>query len=127
MSAESNKALIKDYLKALRKDKRPVTLDKYIAEEELKQHIAMYDVSLPGYWIEAEDLVAEGDKVVVRGMIHGVQTGPLMNIPPTGKEVSFAIFITYRIANHKIVEHWMLVDMLTLMQQIGALPAPSHA
>ncbi|MBK8035347.1 MAG: ester cyclase [Chloroflexi bacterium] len=87
----------------------------------------MYEVSLPGYWIEAEDLVAEGDKVVVRGMIHGVHTGPLLNILPTGKEVSFAIFITYRIANHKIVEHWMLVDMLTLMQQIGALPAPSHA
>ncbi len=127
MSLESNKALIKDYLEAIRKDKHPATLDKYIAEEELKQHIAQTEAVTPGYWIEAEDMVAEDDKVTLRGTIHAQHTGPLMGVPPTGKPLSFTIFITYRIANHKIVEHWMLVDSLALMQQIGALPAPSHA
>ena len=125
MTVESNKTLIREYLDALRRDKSPATLDKYIAEDELKQHIAMYDVTLPGYWIEADDMVAEGDKVALWGTVHGVHKGPLMDIAPTNKQVSFSLFITYRIANGKIVEHWMLADMLSLLQQVGAMPAPA--
>jgi predicted ester cyclase len=126
MTTESNKALIREYLAAIRKDKNPDTLDTYIAEDDLKQHIAMYEASLPGYWIEAEDMIAEGDKVVVRGTVHGVHTGQLMDIAPTGRAITITLFITYRIANGKIVEHWMLPDMLSLLQQVGALPAPAQ-
>ena len=125
MTTESNKAFIREYLEALRKDKDPETLDRYIAEEDLKQHVAMYDASLPGYWIEVEDVMAEGDKVSVRGMVRGVHNGQLMDIGPTGREVAITLFITYRIANGKIVEHWMLADMLSLLQQVGALPSPA--
>ena len=50
-----------------------------------------------------------------------------MGITPTNKAVSFPLMITYRIANNKIVEHWMLADMMSLMQQLGALPTPTHA
>jgi predicted ester cyclase len=127
MTPQANKSLIREYLEALRKDKSRDTLDRFIAEEDLKQHIAMYEASLPGYWIEVEDIVAEDDKVVVRGTGHGVHTGQLMDIAPTGREVAFTLFITYRIADGKIVEHWMLADMLTLLQQVGALPAPAKS
>lgn len=127
MTAETNKAFVQEYLEAIRKDKSRHTLDRFIAEEELKQHIAMFEASLPGYWIEAEDMVAEDDKVVVRGTVHGVHAGQLMDIAATGRQVAFTIFITYRIADGKIVEHWMLVDMLALLQQVGALPVPSQS
>lgn len=123
----TNKEITRQYLEALHRDKSPKTLNQYIAEDELKQHIAMYEISLPGYWIEPQEMIAEGDLVNVRGTIHGVHSGPLMNIPPTGKKVEFSIFITYKFLNGKIVAHWMLVDMMTLMQQIGALPMPSVA
>ena len=125
MTTESNKAFIREYLEALRKDKNPETLDRYIAEDDLKHHIAMYDVALPGYWIEVEDMMAEGDKVALRGMVRGVHNGQLMDIGPTGREVAIALFITYRIADGKIVEHWMLADMLSLLQQVGAVPSPA--
>ena len=72
-----------------------------------------------------EDILADGDRVNLRGTVHGVHNGPLGNIPPTGKEVAVQLFITYRIADGKIAEHWMLADMWTLLQQIGAVPAPS--
>src|SRR5713226_4460200 len=101
MTTETNKQFIKRYLDAIRKDKSAATLNTFIAEEELKQHIAMYEAALPGYWIEAQDTIAEGDKVAVRGLVHGVHKGNLMNIPPTGKEVNFQLFITYRIADGK--------------------------
>jgi predicted ester cyclase len=126
MTAEANKMLSKEYFAALRRDKGPATVDRYMTDEDLKHHIALYETVVPGYWIEIEDLVAEGDKVVVRGTVHGVHNGPLNDIPPTGKPIAIALFIIYRIANGKIVEHWMLTDMLALLQQIGAMPAPSQ-
>jgi predicted ester cyclase len=127
MTAETNKALIAHYFDALRQDKSPAILDAFIAEDELKQHIALYEASFPGYWLEAEDLIAEGDQVVVRGKVRGVHRGALMDIPPTGREVAVPIFITYRISNGKIVQHWMLVDMPELLRQIGSTPGVPNA
>ena len=125
MSAETNKTFIRHYLEAIRKDKSPKTLDTYMTDEDLKHHIAMYEGVLPGYWIEAEQLIAEDDLVNVHGLIKGVHSRPFGNVPPSGKHVSFPIFITYRIVSGKIVEHWMLVDMPLFLQQIGATPAPA--
>jgi predicted ester cyclase len=47
-----------------------------------------------------------------------------MNIAPTGKEVSMPFMIIYRVANSKIVQHWLIADQMGLMQQLGAIPAP---
>jgi predicted ester cyclase len=125
MSSETNKQLIREYLEALRKDKSPATLDKYISDEHLKQHIAMFEAALPGYWIEAADLIAEDDRVAMRGIVHGVHNGSLMGIPATGKTITIQGYLIYRIANNKIVEFWMLADMPALLEQIGAVPAPT--
>jgi predicted ester cyclase len=124
MSTEANKVFVRQYLDTLTKDKSPTTLDKYMTDEDLKHHIAMYDAAIPGYWIEAEEILAEGDRVNVRGTVHGIHNGQLMHVAPTGKQVKFPLFITYRIADGKIAEHWMLPDMLTLLQQVGAVPTP---
>ena len=119
MSAENNKAIIRRYLEDFRTDRSPATLDKYIVEDELKQHIAMYDSVLPGYYLAPEDIIAEGDRVVVRATVHGVHKGTFMGAPPTGKTVAFPLIIIYKLADGKIVEHWMLTDMLAFMEQIG--------
>jgi predicted ester cyclase len=119
MSAEHNKDIIRRYLEDFRTNRSPATLDMYIVEDELKQHIAMYDSVLPGYYLEPEDIVAEGDRVVVRATVHGVHQGPFMGTPPTGKIVAFPLIIIYKLADDKIVEHWMLTDMLAFMEQIG--------
>ena len=122
MNTDTNKALIERYFAALRTDKNSA-MDIFVAEEELKQHIIMYDASFPGYWLEAQDVIAERDLVSIRGVVHGVHNGPLMHLPPTRKEVTVPFFIIYRIADEKIVQHWMLVDMPSLLQQIGAVSA----
>jgi predicted ester cyclase len=127
MSTETNKDLIRRYLEAIRQDKSPATLDKFIEEDDLKQHIAIFEQVLPGYYIDVEGMLAEGDQVAVRGMVHGIHKGEFMGIAPTEKQVSFPLMITYRIANNKIVEHWMLADMMAFMQQLGAVPDPAHA
>jgi predicted ester cyclase len=122
MNPDTNKAVIESYFTELRKDKTSA-IDTFVAEEELKQHILMYEASFPGYWLEAQEMIAERDLVSIRGLVHGVHNGPLMQLPPTGKQVTVPFFIIYRIADEKIVQHWMLVDMPSLMQQIGAVSA----
>ena len=69
-----------------------------------------------------EDLVAAGDRVVMRGTLTGTNTGSFMGAPPTGKSFKVATMSVFRIASGKIVEHWGVVDGTGVMQQLGLLP-----
>lgn len=124
MAANENKDLVRRYLAEVSgKDKPAEMLDKYVADEELKQHIAVFEAAFPRYELIADDLVAEGDRVALRGTVKGHHTGELMGIPPTGKTVSLPVLLIYRLANGKIAEHWMGVDRLALLEQLGVAPA----
>ena len=126
MSTEENKRFIKRYLEAISgKPKPAAVMDLYMDDDELKEHIRVAEEAFPLYHLDAEEILAESDLVSVRGRVRGVHRGSFMDIPPTEKPVDFSIFITYRIAGGKIVEHWMLTDNMTLMQQIGAIPSPA--
>ena len=127
MSAEENKAFIRRYLDALSKDKSDATVNEYVTDEELKQHISVFETAFPGYQLTADDIMAEGEKVMVRATTRGTHKGELMGIPPTGKQITVSLIIIYRIANGKIVEHWMNADQLGMMQQLGVVPTPEQA
>lgn len=120
----ANKQFILDYFAELNQDKSPATVDKYMTDEVLKEHIVMFETAFPGYQLTAEEMVAEGDTIFVRTSFTGIHDGDLMGIAPTGKAVAIEIALTYRIENGKIVDHWMLADQLTMLQQIGVAPAP---
>ena len=123
MSTEDNKAFIRRYFEAISgTDKPAAVVNRYVTDEELKHHIAFYEAAFPNYELLAEDLIAEGDKVVVRSTFRGSHKGDLMGIAPTGKEVTMPVMLIYRIADNKIVEHWMQADALGLMQQLGVIP-----
>ena len=126
MSTEENKVLIRRYFDLFNRN-WTAALKEYVADEALTQHIQFFETVFPNYQLTAEDMVAEGDKVVVRTILRGVHQGPLMDIPATGKEVTMPFIIIYRIANNKIVEHWLNADQMGLMQQLGAIPAPPPA
>jgi predicted ester cyclase len=126
MTTEENKTLIRRYLEALGKEKSAKTVDSFVSDESLKQHITFFEAAFPGYQLSADDMVAEADKVVVRSTFTGTHKGELMGVAPTGKQVSAGLIIIYRIAGGKIVEHWMQVDTLGILQQLGAVPAPAH-
>jgi predicted ester cyclase len=120
----ANKQFILDYFAALNQDKSQATVDKYMTDEVLKEHIVMFETAFPGYQLTAKEMVAEGDTIFVRTGFTGVHDGDLNGIAPTGKPVDIDIALTYRIANGKIVDHWMLADQLTMLQQIGVFPTP---
>jgi len=113
------KTLITDYLRTLSgQPKPPELVRRYVADERLAKHIAEIEAAFPSYEINIEDLLAEGDRVVVRGEFQGVHRGPFAGIAPTGKSVSAGLIIIYAIASGRIVDHWMQFDLFTLLQQI---------
>ena len=122
MSTSENKACVRRYLDAINgKEKPAAVLDQYISDADavLKQHIAGYEAAFPRYALIEEDMIAEADEVVVRWTMRATYAGGFMNIPTTGQQVAMPGIIIYRIADGKIVEHWMQVDAAALMQQLG--------
>ena len=90
--------------------------------ESIRHIVSMQRTAFPDLHFTEEDLLADGDKVVLRWTFRGTHTGPLRGIAPTGKQVTITGINIYRLANGKIVERWANQDALSLMQQIGALP-----
>jgi predicted ester cyclase len=71
--------------------------------------------------------VAEGDRVAERWTGRGVHRGELMGIPPTGRRVEAPGSVFYLIVDGKIEELWGQLDMMSVMQQLGAIPSPQQA
>ena len=70
-----------------------------------------------------EEMVADGDAVAVRYTMTGTHRGELAGIPPTGKAVVAQSMAFYRLADGQIVEERAQLDMLGILQQLGAAPA----
>lgn len=88
----------------------------------LKEMMAMVDTGFSDFNYAVEDVIAEGDKVVIRISESGVHTGELLGIPPTGKSFHNTGIHIMRIDNGKIVEHWREQDTMGVMQQLGVVP-----
>jgi predicted ester cyclase len=78
--------------------------------------------TFPDQHIAVDDIIGEGDKVVVRSTFSGTQTGPLMGFPPTGKRCTQAQISIFRLANGKVIEYWFTADDLGMIRQLGLLP-----
>ena len=92
--------------------------------EAEKQIMTMFFSAFPDLKGTVEDLFAEGDRVAVRIIWRGSNTGSFMGMPPTGKQAAFATTNIFRVSDNKIAENWPQVDMMSLMQQLGAIPTP---
>ena len=71
-----------------------------------------------------EDVIAEGDRVAVRWTTKAKQVGDFLGIPATGKSYSIAGIDIYRLQDGKMAEHWHVVDLLSMLQQLGVIPSP---
>jgi len=96
-----------------------------VGTEAFKGMVGMYLAAFPDLQWTTEDIIAEGDKVVIRWTATGTHQGELMSIPASGRQVTWTGMTIYRFADGKIVENWWAYDALGMMQQItGPLPFP---
>jgi steroid delta-isomerase-like uncharacterized protein len=95
--------------------------------EAWTQFLSSFTESFPDIRLTVEDIVAEGDTVAARVAFHGTHRGEFQGIPPTGKEVAFSSIEIDRMVDGKVQEHWFEMDLLGLMQQLGAIPEPEQS
>jgi ketosteroid isomerase-like protein len=101
-------------------NRTPMVPDPPGGPVEVKQIFDMLHGGLAGFDVEVLDQLAEDDKVMTYKLFRGRHTGPLFGVPPTGRDVEFAVMDIVRIRNGQIVEHASIVDQAALMAQLQA-------
>jgi steroid delta-isomerase-like uncharacterized protein len=98
----------------------PATLDN------AKQMHQMSMQAMPDRKAEIMETIAEDDKVVVRMRITGTNTGgfPWLGVPANGNKVDIEWISIYTVKDGKATEHRAVMDLMSLMQQLGAIPSP---
>jgi steroid delta-isomerase-like uncharacterized protein len=136
MSIEENKALARRWCEAFNKQDWAGIVEmtapdfvQYDAPPGISPDLAGHEQLMTALWTAFPDahqvndeLIAEGDQVVERYTVHGTHRGEFMGIPPTGKQVRVTGIGIDRIKDGKIVETWLSMDLLSLMQQLGVIP-----
>jgi predicted ester cyclase len=136
MSTEQNKAVVRRFMTEVLTGRNTGAADELLAPNYVNRAMGLdlagfkamgagLGAAMPDLRFNIENLVAEGDAVVVRFTMEGTHTGSLMGEPPSGKKVSARGLTYYSLANGKIVED----DPLTtpnLAELFGLqMPAPA--
>ena len=87
-----------------------------------KMFLGAFFNGFPDCEFTLDDMIAEGDAVVTKKTFTGTHSGEFGGIPPTGKRVTLQFVDIMRVRDGKIVEHWLSMDQLSFMQQLGVLP-----
>ena len=117
-----------EYVQALSgKAKDTALIARYVDDPKLAEHIAMFEEAFPRYELKPEELIAEGDLVVMRATVVGTHEGTFAGIAPTGRSVSTSLIIIYKIRARKIVQHWMEANSVALIEQLTQAAGAVHA
>ncbi len=143
MSTETNKANVRRAFEEVLNQGKVAVLDELLAPnfiyheptrpdvrtlEDYKRYVTEIRSAFPDIHATIEDMIAEGEQVVVRYLWRGTNTGdivtPTMRFPATGKQVIVTAIMIGRAVEGKAVEIWLQADSLGLFQQLGLIPVP---
>ncbi|WP_019926732.1 ester cyclase [Nocardia sp. BMG111209] len=84
------------------------------------EHITWLRANVEGVTATVDDLIAEGDRVVVYWTIDGVQRGELFGVPDSGAGRRFTgvSISTIRFRDGRIVEYAVLPDRFGIVSQL---------
>ena len=130
---EQNKEVVRRYWNGKWNERRPEILDELQTSdvvyhgttmemnnlEEYKQAYSGFLSILHDTKIIIDEILVDGDKVMTRVTMSGVQKGELEGIPTTGNSFTMSGFTVFRLVDGKIAEEWEDWDWLGLYQQLG--------
>jgi predicted ester cyclase len=142
MSSEQNKSIVRRLFEEPWKGNLSVvdelTASEYIGHdpalpeplrgpEGIKEFVSTYLVAFPDARITVEQQLAEGDLVATRWSARGTHEGELMDLEPTGTEITVTGLTISRLEGGKIVEEFQNWDFSGMVRQIEAAPALARA
>jgi predicted ester cyclase len=93
-----------------------------VSRDDLKAFAASWRDAFPDWHNITDEMVAEGNRVARRWTGRGTHQGPFQGMAPTGRPVTVAGTVFYRITSGKIAEFRGQFDGIALMKQLGAIP-----
>jgi steroid delta-isomerase-like uncharacterized protein len=92
----------------------------------VKQLFHVLRAAFPDLRMEPRDVIVSGDKAVARVAATGTHQGEFMGMPASGRTVDVQLIDIIRFGDDGLArEHWGIFDQMTMMQQLGAIPAPA--
>lgn len=89
--------------------------------EGVRLKVSAFIAAFPDLHLDYEHVLVDGDLVAGRFTLTGTHLGDFGDIGPTGASVNVTGNDIVRMRDGKVAEHWVLLDMLTLMQQLGVI------
>jgi predicted ester cyclase len=139
---ERNKEVIRRFVEEVQNNKDEAAYDELVDPEFVnlssppgvpsdreggKMYLWGFFNAFPDCRWPIDDMIAEGNQVVTKKTFTGTHTGDLGEIPATGKRVTLQFVDIQRVRDGRIVEHWLSMDQLSFMQQLGVIPTPSQS
>jgi steroid delta-isomerase-like uncharacterized protein len=84
-----------------------------------RQILVELTTAFPDLDIRIEDVLQEGNKVIVRSRISGTQRGALMGFPAKNRKMSIQAIDIHEFKDGKIVRTWHTEDWMSGLHQLG--------
>jgi len=94
-----------------------------VGPDAYKLILAQFIAAFPDLRLSIHDLIAEKNKVVASWTITGTHKREFRGVPATNKKISFDGVTINHVANGKVIESFVTMDYLSLMRQLGVIPA----
>lgn len=141
MSPEENKSVVRRFYEEVMNKGNVEVLDEVMVpdfqdhgetlfgsprgRDVLRQGIIEARGILSDLHVTLEDVIAEGDRVGVRGHMRCIHKGEFLDAAPTGNELTWAGIALFRLVDGKIAERWFNSDSLSILQQLGLWSPPA--
>lgn len=137
MGASENKALVRRLFEQGMNERRADVFTECVAAgfvnhdlpgptpgpEGFLQSFRAFEAAFPDLRVHLEEVLADDDKVITRSHWTGTHKGDFMGVPASGAAVDVKFIDIWRVENGLLVESWVRMDFLGLLQQVGAVPS----
>ena len=137
MGARENEAVVHNWIASLNRGApaleetfAPDAAITVVGQDEVRDpqsflaFVGAVGAAFPGLQFELHDLTATDDVVSARWVARGTHGGEFMGLPATGRAVTLEGCVIDHYRDGKIARRWELIDRLSMLQQIGAIPMP---
>jgi len=100
----------------------PPPLQELHGTDEFFAFLEEFLAAVPEYEDTLSQMIAQGDRVAYVSTMTGVQTGPMGDLPATGRKFTLVNIIIQRLEAGRIVETWVSWDNVAFLSQLGLMP-----
>ena len=93
-------------------------------KDSIRAYYQGFLAAFPDAAIHVADVITDGDRVAVRYAMKATHRGAFLDIPATGRAIEVTGLTILRFEGDLVAERWAEANFLSLLQQLGALPAP---